>query len=170
MDFGVDFFCGFFLARNSTKNSRTKNQRFSRKLFDQYPLKEKSALRAYAEGKANLPPTSGCGEPAPCPHFDSWILVIDTISARLFGFIQAKLRSGFLKRALAQTCLRAWNQVRFFRNIFGHFLGALGRARWRPWYGTSAQPESHFTCSSPRGAPRVVPSTSLFPEGLRHTN
>ena len=34
--------------------------------------------------------------------------------------------------------------------------------RGRPWYGTSAQPESHFTCSSPRGAPRVVPSTSLL--------
>ena len=36
------------------------------------------------------------------------------------------------------------------------------RGRGHPWYGTSAQPESHSTCSSPRGAPRVVPSMSLL--------
>ena len=28
--------------------------------------------------------------------------------------------SGFLKRALAQTCFRVWYQVRFLRRIFGH--------------------------------------------------
>ena len=70
--------------------------------------------------------------------------------------------SGFLKRALAQTCLRAWYQVRFFRPIFGHSWGLVYGEGGRPWYGTSAQPDTHFTCSSPRGAPRVVPSTSLL--------
>ena len=30
-----------------------------------------------------------------------------------------------LKRALAQTCLRAWYQVRFFGNIFGHSWGLV---------------------------------------------
>ena len=42
------------------------------------------------------------------------------------------------------------------------FLGPCVWGRGRPWYGTSAQPESHSTCSSPRGAPREVPSTSLL--------
>ena len=32
-------------------------------------------------------------------------------------------------------------------------------------YGTSAQPESHFTCSSPRCTPRVVPSMFLILRG-----
>ena len=41
-------------------------------------------------------------------------------------------------------------------------LGPCVRGRGPPWYGTSAQPESHFTRSSPRDAPRVVPSTSLL--------
>ena len=49
----------------------------------------------------------------------------------------------------------------FKKNLWA-FLGPCVRGRGRPWYGTSAQPESHFTCSSPRGAPRVVPSTSLL--------
>ena len=31
--------------------------------------------------------------------------------------------SGFLKRALAQTCFRVWYQVRFLRRIFGHSWG-----------------------------------------------
>ena len=74
----------------------------------------------------------------------------------------SELLSGFLKHALAQTCLRAWYQVRFFSNIFGHSWGFLYGGRGRPWYGTSAQPESHFTCSSPRRAPWVVPSTFLL--------
>ena len=42
------------------------------------------------------------------------------------------------------------------------FLGPCVRGRGRPWYCTSAQPESHFTCSSPRCAPRVVPSAFLL--------
>ena len=70
--------------------------------------------------------------------------------------------SGFLKRALAQTCFRVWYQVRFLRRIFGHSWGLVYGEGGGPWYGTSAQPESHFTCSSPRGAPWVVPSTSLL--------
>ena len=45
----------------------------------------------------------------------------------------------------------------FKKNLWA-FLGPCVRGRGRPWYGTSAQPESHFTCSSPRGAPRVVPN------------
>ena len=49
-----------------------------------------------------------------------------------------------------------------FKNYFWAFLGPCVRGRGRPWYGTSAQPESHFICSSPRGAPRMVPSTSLL--------
>ena len=72
--------------------------------------------------------------------------------------------SGFLKRALAQTCLRAWYQVRFLEAIFGHSRakGPCVRGRGRSWYGTSTRPESTFTCSSPRCAPRVVPSTFLL--------
>ena len=38
---------------------------------------------------------------------------------------QPQRGSGFLKRALAQTCLRAWYQVRFLRNIFGHSWGLV---------------------------------------------
>ena len=75
-------------------------------------------------------------------------------------------QSGFLKRALAQTCLRPWYQVRFFLDYLWAFLGPCVRGRGRPWYGTSAQPESHFTCSSPRDAPRVAPSTSLLNQFL----
>ena len=50
----------------------------------------------------------------------------------------------------------------FLENIFGHSWVLVYGEGGRPWYGTYAQPESHFTCSSPRDAPRVVPSTSLF--------
>ena len=57
--------------------------------------------------------------------------------------------SGFLKRALAQTCLRAWYQVPFL--YFGHSSRARGRGR--PCYGASAPPASHFTRSSLRCAP-----------------
>ena len=53
----------------------------------------------------------------------------------------------------------------FFAILLG-ILGALCVAgKGRPWYGTSAQPETHFTCSSPRYAPRVVPSTFLLGRG-----
>ena len=48
----------------------------------------------------------------------------------------------------------------FKKNLWA-FLGPCVRGRGRPWYGTSAQPESHFACSSPKGSPWVVPSTSL---------
>ena len=37
-----------------------------------------------------------------------------------------------------------------------------GRDKLILWYGTFAQPESHFTYSSPRFAPRAVPSTFLL--------
>ena len=49
-----------------------------------------------------------------------------------------------------------------FKMNFWAFLGPCEWGRGRPWYGTSAQPEGHFTCSSPRCAPRVVPSTFLL--------
>ena len=35
-------------------------------------------------------------------------------------WVHFAILSAFLKRALAQTCLWAWYQVRFFRPIFGH--------------------------------------------------
>ena len=68
---------------------------------------------------------------------------------------------------VSQTCLGAnvlsglVPSTVFKKNLCA-FLEPCVRGRGRPWYGTSAQPESHFTCSSPRGAPRVVPSTSLL--------
>ena len=49
-----------------------------------------------------------------------------------------------------------------FLEIFWAFLGPCVWGRGRPWYGTSAQPESHFTRSSQRCAPWVVPSTFLL--------
>ena len=96
-----------------------------------------------------------------------WLMILPKLDfsdfkMHFWGFGVPGLCSGFLKRALAQTCLRAWYQVRFFWQYFWAFLGPCVRGRGRPWYGTSAQPESHFTCSSPRGAPRVVPSASLL--------
>ena len=66
------------------------------------------------------------------------------------GAWQSVPSSGFLERALAQTCLLAWYQVRFLEI----FLGILVYGKGAPWYGTSAQPKSHFTYSSPRCAPR----------------
>ena len=68
---------------------------------------------------------------------------------------------------VSQTCLGAnvlsglVPSTVFKKNLWA-FLGPCVRGRGRPWYGTSVQPESHFTCSSPRGAPRAVPSTSLL--------
>ena len=41
------------------------------------------------------------------------------------GKEQNRWKSGFLKRTLAQTCLRAWYQVRFLRPIFGHSWGLV---------------------------------------------
>ena len=70
--------------------------------------------------------------------------------------------SGFLKRALAQTCLGALVPSTVFKKNLWAFLGPCVRERGRTWYGTSAQPESHFTYSSPKGAPWVVPSASLL--------
>ena len=68
---------------------------------------------------------------------------------------------------VSQTCLGAnvlsglVPSMVFKKNLWA-FLGPCVWGRGRPWYGTSAQIESHFTCSSPRGAPRVVPSTYLL--------
>ena len=68
---------------------------------------------------------------------------------------------------VSQTCLGAnvlsglVPSTVFKKNLWA-FMGPCVRGRGRPWCGTSAQPESHFTCSSPRVAPRVVPSTSLL--------
>ena len=50
----------------------------------------------------------------------------------------------------------------FFSEIFLGILGPCVWGRGRPWYGTSAQPESHVTCFSPRRVPRVAPSTFLL--------
>ena len=67
----------------------------------------------------------------------------------------------------SQTCLGA-NVLSglvpstVFEKNFWAFLRPCVWGSGRPWYGTSAQPESHFTCSSPRGAPWVVPSTFLL--------
>ena len=64
---------------------------------------------------------------------------------------------------LSQTCLDALYQVRFFiTRTFGHSPRALCQGEGAPWYGTSAQPESHSKRSSRRCAPRVVPSTVLL--------
>ena len=49
-----------------------------------------------------------------------------------------------------------------FKENFWAFLGPCVWGTGRPWYGTSAQPKSHFTCSSLRCAPWVVPSTFLL--------
>ena len=68
---------------------------------------------------------------------------------------------------VSQTCLGAnvlsglVPSMDFKKNLWA-FLGPCVRGRGRPWYGTSAQPESHFTCSSPGCAPRVVASTFLL--------
>ena len=70
-----------------------------------------------------------------------------------------KLKSGFLKRALAQTCFRAGYQVQFLRRIFGHSWGLAYGEGGRPWYGTSAQPESlhmFFTKRCPSGGTEYV--------------
>ena len=68
---------------------------------------------------------------------------------------------------VSQTCLGA-NVLSglvpstVFKTNLWAFLGPCVRGRGRPWYGTSAQPESHFACSSPKSAPWVVPRTSLL--------
>ena len=72
---------------------------------------------------------------------------------RIFGVSQTCLGANVLSGLVPSTA--------FKKNIWA-FFGLCVRGRGRPWYGTSAQPESHFTCSSPRGAPWVVPSTSLL--------
>ena len=65
-----------------------------------------------------------------------------------------------LKRALAQTCLLAWYQERFF--LLSHFWAFLGACVWgrgHPWYGTSAQPKSlhmFFTKMCPSGGTKYV--------------
>ena len=66
---------------------------------------------------------------------------------------------GFSNVPWRKTCLEAWYQVRFVWKYFWAVSAPCVRGRGRPWYGISAQPESHFTCSSPRCATRRVPST-----------
>ena len=80
--------------------------------------------------------------------------------------------------ALGEKCrkmyCRGFSSVPWHKRAFGPctkqvffevFLGiprALCKGKGAPWYGTSARPESHFTCSSPRCAPGMVPSTFLL--------
>ena len=83
------------------------------------------------------------------------------------GSLSFSTLESFIYVGVSQTCLGAnvlsglVPSTVFKKNLWA-FLGPCVRGRGRPWYGTSAQPESHFTCSSPRGAPWVVPSTSLL--------
>ena len=84
------------------------------------------------------------------------------IDIRVQSYHRNKHISGFLNRALAQTCFLAWYQGRFFQTYFGAFLGPCAWGKGSSWCGTCAQPKSHFTCSSPRCAPRTVPSTFLL--------
>ena len=69
------------------------------------------------------------------------------------------LSRGFSNLPWCERALRPGTKY-VFKELFWGVLGAL--CRGRPWYGTSGQPESHFTRSSPRCTPRVVPSTFLF--------
>ena len=70
-----------------------------------------------------------------------------------FGVSQTCLGTNVLSGMVPST---------FLLEVFLGILGDLSRGKGVPWYGTSAQPESHLTCSSPRCAPRVVPSTFLL--------
>ena len=82
-----------------------------------------------------------------------------------FGFCQKFVGNASFR--VSQTCLGAnvlsglVPSTVFKKNLWA-FLGPCVRGRGRPWYGTSARPESHFTCSSPRCVPRAVPSTFLL--------
>ena len=71
----------------------------------------------------------------------SWILQPRDLPEKCPNLVVSNLVvSGFLKRALAQTCLRAWYQVRFF-DLFLGILGAL--------------------CTGKGGAPGTVPLHNL---------
>ena len=60
-------------------------------------------------------------------HPDRRILLpdVETTNLRCYTISDTVQASGFLKRALAQTSLLAWRQVRVFRSIFGHFRGRV---------------------------------------------
>ena len=75
--------------------------------------------------KSTPPPlfASDSSSPSPPPNQKKQLNISET-SAKLFLDIQGR-KSGFLKRALAQTCFRAWYQVRFLRRIFGHSWGLV---------------------------------------------
>ena len=90
-----------------------------------------------------------------CPDVCSYFCLVcgGRGSPAYFGISQTCLGANVLSGLVPSTV--------FKKNLWA-FLGPCVRGRGRPWYGTSAQPESHFTCSSARGAPRVVPSTSLL--------
>ena len=69
-------------------------------------------------------------------------------------FWEPRQRSGFLKRALAQACLPAWYQVRYFRCILGHSR-ALCKGKRVPlvWYLCTSWESLHmfFTEMCPSG-------------------
>ena len=77
-------------------------------------------------------------------------------------FIAIPARLGVSQTCLGANVLSGLVPSTVFKKNLWAFLGPCVRGRGRPSYGTSAQPESHFTCSSPRGSPQVVPSTSLL--------
>ena len=62
-----------------------------------------------------------------------------------FGVSQTCLGTNVLSGMVPST---------FLLEVFLGTLGALCRGKGAPWHGTSAQPESHLTCSSPRCASR----------------
>ena len=62
-------------------------------------------------------------------------------------------KSGFLKRALAQAFLRAWYQVRFFRNIFGHSWVASPLACYRVRFGPQEKNRKNIGFGLPRPSP-----------------
>ena len=72
-------------------------------------------------------------------------------------------RDSIAEGGIAPICLLAWYQARSFWNYFSASWGLVYGERGRPWHGTSAWPEIHFTRFSPRCTPRVVPSTRVKP-------
>ena len=70
-------------------------------------------------------------------------------------------KSGFLKRALAQTCFRAWYQAQFLRRIFGHSWGlCTGKGAPLVRYLCTTWESLHMFFT--KRCPWVVPSTSLL--------
>ena len=111
------------------------------------------------------PPPSLLHTPPPAPPPLFWETPTRIFSTRSHPLVGGGGSRGIV--GVSQTCLGAnvlsglVPSTVFKKNLWA-FLGPCVRGRGRPWYGTSAQPESHFTCSSPKGAPWVVPSASLL--------